>query len=366
MTGRLPSGRPPNARRASGVSLIELMVALVLGLIVTGSALTLVMTHRQTFAGTEDMGRVQEGVRLAFEMLNRELRGAGGNPCDSSLPLSSGLNNPEANWWTDWADNVSGVGTTTATPLRGYGGATAFPDAAFGAALGDRVEGTDAIEVKAAVAASADVAMLTSSLVDPWTSDIEVNSTDGVDVGDLMMICNFNNLTIFRVTSVVADTSIEHAEGANPDDNDDDVLFRADTAADANYDEGSVIAKIHAARWYIGNADLDGDGVVDGRSLYRATMTNDGGALVVSVDEIAQGVTDMQLGYLLRGGLAYVGDEPAEDPVNGVGIDFDLLPNPVVGVRLALVFSGDDRIGPDGERLERRMTHTIAIRGDAE
>lgn len=360
------SRRIPNAGRARGVSLIELMVALVLGLIVTGSALTLVMTHRQTFAATEDMGRVQEGVRLAFELLNRELRGAGGNPCDASLPVSSGLNNPEANWWTDWADNVNGVGTTTAPPLRGYGGATAFPDAAFGAALGDRVAGTDAIEVKAAVPASADVALLTDALVDPWEDDIEVNSTDGVAVGDLMMICNFNNVTIFRVTAFDAGASIEHSEGADPDDNADDVLFRADTAVDANYDAGSVIAKVHAARWYIGNADLDGDGVVDGRSLYRATMTNTGGNLAVAVDEIAQGVTDMQIGYLVRGALAYVGDEPAEDPVNGVGIDFDLLPNPIVGVRLTLVFSGDDRIGPNGERLERRMTHTIAIRGDAE
>ena len=367
--------RIPNAGRARGVSLIELMVALVLGLIVTGSALTLVMTHRQTFAATEDMGRVQEGVRLAFELLNRELRGAGGNPCDASLPVASGLNDPEANWWTDWADTVSGVGTTTAPALRGYGGATAFPDAAFGNALGDRVAGTDAIEVKAAVAPSADVATLTSDFIDPWTppagagsgtDPIEVNSTDGIEVGDLLMICNFNNLTIFRVTSVDVDASIGHADGMGAADNDEDVLFRSDTAADANYDIGSMISKVHAARWYIGNADLDGDGVVDGRSLYRATMTNTGGNLGVTVDEIAQGVTDMQIGYLLRGALAYVGDEPAEDPVNGVGINFDLLPNPVVGVRLTLVFSGDDRIGPNGERLERRMSHTIAIRGDAE
>src|SRR5690606_2518393 len=161
-----------------------------------------------------------------------------------------------------------------------------------------------------------------------------------VEVGDLLMICNFNNLTIFRVTSVDVDVSIGHADGIAADANDDDVLFRSDTAADPNYDIGSGISKVHAARWYSGNADLDGDGVVDGRSLYRARMANTGGNLGVTVDEIAQGVTDMQIGYLVRGALAYVGDEPAEDPVNGVGINFDLLPNPIVGVRLTLVYSG--------------------------
>ena len=46
------SGRLKGAGRARGFSLIELMVALALGLIVTGSALTLVMTNRTTFAAT--------------------------------------------------------------------------------------------------------------------------------------------------------------------------------------------------------------------------------------------------------------------------------------------------------------------------
>lgn len=360
------SRHAPHAGRARGVSLIELMVALVLGLIVTGSALTLVMTQRQTFSATEDLGQVQEGARLAFELLGRELRGAGSNPCDYRQRINSGLNDPEANWWSDWADLLTtGVGTgavtnavnpPTAPGLRGYGGATAFPDAAFGTAVGSRVAGTDAIEIKAAVPVSADVAVLATVLGSP-SDDIQVNSTEGITAGDLLVICNFNNVSIFKATAVDADT-IFHASGPNADDNESVDLARQDKTV--NFPAGTLISKLHAARWYIGN------NAAGGRSLYRAMLVNNSGVLGVAVDEIAQGITDMQLTYLLAGGLNYAGDEPAEDPINGVGVDFDNLDTlvaPVVGVRIALTLSGDDRIGPNGEPLVRQITQTVAIRG---
>jgi type IV pilus assembly protein PilW len=357
------SGNDPHAGRERGVSLIELMVALVLGLIVTGSALTLVMTQRQTFSATEDLGQVQEGARLAFELLGRELRGAGGNPCDFRQRVNSGLKDPEANWWSDWADLQDGTALVPASApgLRGYGGATAFPDSAFGTAVGTRVAGTDAIEIKAAVPVSADVAVLATELAAPG-DPIKVNSTDGVLAGDLLVICNFNNVSIFKATAVDPDT-IAHASGADAHDNESGELVRQNTDPAANFAAGTLVSKLHAARWYIGN------NAAGGRSLYRAMLVNDAGAPGVSIDEIAQGITDMQLTYLLAGGLNYAGDEPAEDPINGVGVDFDnldTLVTPVVGVRIVLTLSGDDRIGPNGEPLVRQITQTVAIRGVAQ
>jgi len=349
----------PRPGRVAGVSLIELMVALVLGLIVTGSALTLVLTHRQTFAATEDLGRMQEGARLAFEMMGRELRGAGGNPCDSRLNVNSGLNDPEANWWTDWANLVAGVPTSTAPALRGYPSDTADAAFPFGAGIGDRVAGTDAIEVKAAVPVSADSALLTTALADPFDDDIEVNTTGDVAVGDLLLICNFNNATIFRVTSVGADT-IGHGDGMADDDNAEKEMPRANTDATANFGVGAMVSKVHAARWYIGNngVDTDGDGVADGRSLYRAMLTNNDGTLEEAVDEIAQGVVDMQVSYLVRGAVQYL-------DLDDAAVDFSDGSNPVVGVRVLLTLSGDDRIGPNGERVQRTMTQTVAVRGTA-
>ena len=61
-------------RRMRGFTLIELMVALVIGLIVTGAALALFLTNRQTYLASENISRVQEHARTAFELMSRNLR----------------------------------------------------------------------------------------------------------------------------------------------------------------------------------------------------------------------------------------------------------------------------------------------------
>ena len=71
------------AKRMRGVTLIELMIALVIGLIVTGAALALFLTNRQTYLASESIGRVQEHARTAFELMSRDLRDAAGNACPS-------------------------------------------------------------------------------------------------------------------------------------------------------------------------------------------------------------------------------------------------------------------------------------------
>ena len=131
------------------------------------------------------------------------------------------------------------------------------------------------------------------------------------------------------------------------------------TAVTDNFNSGAMLSRVHAARWYVGNngLDTDNDGDADGRSLYRATLVNNGGRPGVAVDEIAQGVTDMQVSYLVRGATSYVDASAVADFGDG---------EPVVGVRVELDLSGDDRIGAAGERVARTMTQTVAIRGRAE
>ena len=352
--------RAPARRQALGLSLIELMVALVLGLIVTGSALTLVLTNRQTFNATEDLSRVQESARIAFELMNRELRAAGSNPCDSSIPVFNNLVDMDANWWSNWGDLHGAEATPTATDagpgLLGYGGATAFADAAFGTTAGDRIAGTDAIELKGAVPITADNAILTLGLGSPGTDEITVSSSAGVSDGDLLVICNFNNATIFRVTGV-APTRIDLSQGAGATDNNNPFLARNNTAI--AYDAGAVVSRVGASRWYIGanGRDTDGDGVADGRSLFRASLVNNAGALQTSIDEVAPGVTDMQVGYLVAGAADYADASTVANWADEA--------NPVVAVRVELTLEGDDRIGPSGETLARTLVHTVALRGRA-
>lgn len=65
------------AHRQTGFSLVELMVAMVLGLIITGAAISLFSTNQRTFSLQQNMARIQEQGDLAMRFINQDVRLAG-------------------------------------------------------------------------------------------------------------------------------------------------------------------------------------------------------------------------------------------------------------------------------------------------
>lgn len=86
-------------RQQSGLSLVELMVALLLGLVLMTGIIQVFLSSRQTYATNEAMARLQENGRFALEFLSRGARLAGyvepiyiGNkPLPIVRPLCAGL-----------------------------------------------------------------------------------------------------------------------------------------------------------------------------------------------------------------------------------------------------------------------------------
>lgn len=70
--------RTSTRRRQGGFSLIELMVALVLGLVLIGGVINIFVTNQQAFRTNENLARLQENARISFELTAREIRQAGG------------------------------------------------------------------------------------------------------------------------------------------------------------------------------------------------------------------------------------------------------------------------------------------------
>ena len=60
-----------------GFTLIELMIAMLLGLIVVGAAGSVFLSSQKTYKTTEEMARLQEGGRAAFELMAKDIREAG-------------------------------------------------------------------------------------------------------------------------------------------------------------------------------------------------------------------------------------------------------------------------------------------------
>jgi type IV pilus assembly protein PilW len=68
---------PEGTRRTAGFTLVELMIALVLGLLLTLVVAQLFIGSRRTFATTDDLSRMQENMRFATSIMTRTIRQAG-------------------------------------------------------------------------------------------------------------------------------------------------------------------------------------------------------------------------------------------------------------------------------------------------
>lgn len=348
---------PP--RRMAGVSLVELMVSLILGLMVVGAALTVFISNRQTYAATESLGRIQETARIAFEVMARDVREAGGMPCDLDAPIVNVLNSPATAWWSMWT-----------TPLSGYEATTAAAGLPFGTGAGQRLSGTDAIELHSAHSNGVTVADHQSA-----SARFSVNKVDhGLQDGDIAMVCDFDHAAIFQVTNAQSGTNnnIVHNTGAQTPGNATTCLSLDGNCPNvpggggartysfgcfngARRNNGTcvdprpwpgTIARLEAARWYVGN---NGRG---GRSLYRAALRNVDGSLTADPIEIAENVQDLQLRYLVGSGntATYVDASVVTNWSN------------VSAVRVRLTLTGTVAVGTDGAPLTRWMQHTIALR----
>lgn len=323
-----------------GLSLIELMIAMLLGLLVVGAAIGIFITNRQTYVATESLGRVQEGVRTAFELMARDVREAAGNPCnsESNMAMVNTLNTPTANWWKNWG------GGSNASALQGYGGGTAFPDRAFGTVAASRVNGTDAL-----VALSGGDRVVAVTAHTPGSSSLTVATADhGYQPGDLLVVCGPNSEAggiirlgaIFGMTGAAETTTIGNAASSGATGNATSNLGLG--GALFTFGPNAVITRLHATRWYVGN------NARGGRSLYQGVLTNGG---VVTDQEVVEGIRDMTLTYLVRGANGYV-------DATVVGAQW----NDVVAVNINLVMEGTDRVGTDGNPLQRQLNHVATLR----
>jgi type IV pilus assembly protein PilW len=71
---------PPLAARRGrqrGMSLVELMVAMTIGLVITVVIANLFVGTKQTYRTQDDLSRIQENLRFAFQVLGRTVRQAG-------------------------------------------------------------------------------------------------------------------------------------------------------------------------------------------------------------------------------------------------------------------------------------------------
>lgn len=112
-----------NRGRQSGFTIVELMIALVLSLVVVGGAISIYLNNQESFRTNDSLAKIQENTRFAFELLARDIREAGSNPCGVKA-VASTIRDVSATtpWWADWNNGT----------LVGYDGTQTVPTLAVG------------------------------------------------------------------------------------------------------------------------------------------------------------------------------------------------------------------------------------------
>lgn len=234
--------KPLKAMRNQGFGLIELMVALTLGLLVMGAAFAVFQSNQSTFRANEGVNRIQETARVAFELMSRDIRAAGGSACSSASVVETTDANSLA------FRNAPVTGTSTAlTVMSG-------DDANY------RVVSSDASSV-------------TIELPTGMTT-----ATDAFQKDDWLLLCNARKTFIVQADDVGTDT-ITFASSLPEDYN--------PTADELGPPASVVIAKLRSVTW-----SVSGDQLVVSRF---------GGANEV----VADGVQNMALSYLQSNGAGY-------------------------------------------------------------
>lgn len=350
-----------------GFSLIELMIAMALGLFLVGAALNVMLTNRETFRTADELARMQENARTAFEMLARDVRNGGGNPCGTKpwsgpLPGSSlianALNGAANLWWGDWDGGSligyeNGVAPAGATPF-----ATIVP-------ANNLVANTDAILV---LSTNSEEAFVNARQVADVTTNLRTIETVGHRIfsDDVLMVCDYRSTSIFQVvvnsalpapppppppqpgapppSLLIAPT----AGGANPGNATANLGLSVPPAVPPArvFDNGALMAKLYASFWYVGT---NGRG---GNSLFRVSMT--GNPANIRTDEIVDDVLDLEISYLLR--TVGPAGPVRQDFVPGNNVP-SWVPNAVEqpqAVRITLTLQSRNQVGVDAANQANR------------
>lgn len=357
-------------RPQNGFSLVELMLALVLGLVVVTGIVQLFVGNSQTYNVLNGQARVQESARFALDIISRAARSAGYFGCASSRDnlvwniTGGNLDNaglvPEfdATRSVQGLNDVGGAGdlaaypTTTANALNGATGINA--DAV--------IPGTDVLVVRS----MASPAWPLSEKMFPAgaNSNPRIPIGSDLDVGDIVMVANCEQAVVFRVTGRTesgAQATLEHAiAGGTVFDN----TTAQVTSIGRTYSEDSQVGRIESTYFFIAEGTglsnaLDGDGdPVPALALWQKAGTG-------APQELVQGVEDLQVLYGVdtsNDELPNASEYVTANQLNLVDPGAPRHVSDVVSLRVTITVNSVDEVTADGEMLRRTFSKTIRLR----
>lgn len=180
-----------------GFSLVELMVAIVIGLILITVVGQSFLTGRATYQTEEGLSRIQENARFAIDFMSRDIRMAGYLGCQGRNAFANGN-----------VTNLLQTGNVNinSSPLIGYeytgtGGSAlsdwtpALPSEYFGA--GDVLPGTDVLVIQRA----SDVGLPLTNTMTTESANIFVPPNTELNDGDIVFVSDCAHADLIQITT---------------------------------------------------------------------------------------------------------------------------------------------------------------------
>ena len=273
----LPPVRP--SRRQAGVTLVELMVALTIGLFIVAGLGYIYVSSARVIRSLEASSRLQEQMRHAFERISSDVRMAGFAGC--SFQTSAVVLNDSAAWQFDLFQR----------PLRGYEeGVDSFP-ADFGAA---RLRGDALVVLRADNSKEYMVASHNAT-----AAQLSLAANHDVKQGQILLATDCSHAALFQMTNVNNNNTVNvivHNTGSGSPGNCTKGFGLPVDCTDPNgtpyaFAPGSRVFRFSGSAYYV-RRNPNGE-----PALYREALQAAGGNAQLAPEELVEGIEDMQVTY---------------------------------------------------------------------
>jgi type IV pilus assembly protein PilW len=294
--------RPRGSKINAGMSLIELLIALVLGMTLAAGVIQVYVGSTTTERSQEARLRMQEGGRFGINFLSQEIRMAGYLGCLGSIEGTSAnnlLDGPPTHFQPGWGIQGweaagTGPGVTNNSTLNVAQVATSTSEWSTGdpnivMPVFNAVPNSDIVRVWGGSGTAGTVSVITQGV----TPTITVETNAGISGNDFLLISDCEQVDIAQACVVVAGTApattsiISLSTGCSPG-NVSGALITSIT------DVGALaeVIRLQGTVFYVGKR---GGLAANPPALFRAQLANDG--TLAAAEELIEGVESMQILY---------------------------------------------------------------------
>lgn len=367
-SGARPS--PRGRRRERGLTLVELMIAMLLGLVLTAGVVQIFIGNRTTYAFSEGLSWIQENARFAVDHMANHTRMAGHAGCLAGTTVFNNL----AGGTNDFRDDLAAGLHGHDFDATAYSATAVDPTSAGSAAdwwppLPDELDdphvlpGSDVLVVRY-------VSGEATPLISPFSNSgqLFVDSADDLGEGDILVVTDCQKASIFQLTKV---EDVGPGPGLNLVHSNDNKFTPSNSTPtwgpQQSYGLGAEVARLVTVAFYVGRGNSGAP------SLFQARLNGAGATLDgFEHEELIEGVDTMQVRY----GLDSDGDRQVDAWQTADAVaDWTA----VLSVEVSLLARADEEYGTetdtavydiggmqfdpvDDRRLRQVFTTTIGLR----